>query len=142
VLLYLVDGRLYSKRIQKKRKMRHFSTMNLTKRRRRIYLERKMSQRSWSPFLPRKGAAVVLGDQHLPLVLPETPLSRDRLPLLVAGDEDLLQRVVVSRKTTKRTFVVPPPGLVPLLVADRMVPHEVALLPAEMVVALLVDRDL
>jgi hypothetical protein len=147
VLLYLADVHLFSKRIQKKRlrkrKMKRFSTMNLTRRKRRISLERKMSQRFWSPFLPRKGAAVVLGDQHLPLVLPEKPLPRDHL-LLVAGS-DLLQGVVVSTKTTKRTIAVPPQGLVPLLVANRMVPHAVARLPAEMVgmaVVLLVDRVL
>jgi hypothetical protein len=147
--LYLADVHRYSKRIRKKssrkRKMKHFSTMSLTKRRKRIFLERKTSQRSWSPFLPRKGAAVavVLDDQHLPLVRPETPLSREGLPLL-AGSEDLLHRVVVSRKTMRRTFAVPPLGLgVPLLVANRMVPDVVAArLPAEMDVVLLVDRAL
>jgi hypothetical protein len=48
-LLYLADVHLFSKRIQKKRlrkrKMKRFSTMNLTRRKRRISLERKMSQR-------------------------------------------------------------------------------------------------
>jgi hypothetical protein len=158
-LLHLADLTLYTKRNQRKkvrkRKKKSFSTMILRRKKRTISL---MSQRSWSPLLPRVGAAILLGDQHLALVLPETPPPLD----LLAGNNLLhrvvLQHLVVSRKRTKRTFAVPPQGLVPL-VANRLEAETVGVdlpveavgvnpptevhLPAETTgVALLVDRAL
>jgi hypothetical protein len=149
VLPYLADARLYTKKNQRtrwiQRKLRRFSRVTLM-RKMSISLERKRktSQRYWSLFLPRVGktAVPVLGGHHLPLVLPETPPSIDRL--LLAGS-DLLRRVAVSTMRTKRTFVVRRPREVALLpVVNRLVAHAVDRHPETtivMAVARLVDQD-